>query len=162
MYDILSETGYFEPYNGGCVWRRLLVFFGIDTDRPDPLEICLLRAVRQHIIRGRAAGACVLCGTGFFASTFLNIRGWKVIPKTFAVSWLAFQIYWLMTLWSGIHYQECTALNYPRGLFPIFGGIAMQIEATVWSLICAAIFLVYNQCRKVVVPNEADDFLKIK
>jgi hypothetical protein len=94
-------------------------------------------------------------GLAFFASTFLAVRGWTVIFKAIAVCWGCFQIYWFMTFWAAIHYRECTAINYPKGLFPILGGISMEIETTVWALACAAIFLIYNQCRKLFVPPEA-------
>ena len=98
----------------------------------------------------------------FFCSTFLKLRGWTVILKAFAISWLCFQIYFVMTFWSGIHYEECTALNYPRGLFPIIGAIGMEIETLIWAMICSAVFLVFNQCRKAFDPDTSNLISGIK
>lgn len=93
-------------------------------------------------------------GLSFFVSSFFAVRGWKIIFKAIATSWLCFQIYWFMTFWAAIHYRECTAINYPKGLFPILGGISMQIETIVWAVSTAIIFLLYNVIRWVFLPDE--------
>jgi len=139
---------------GAAFWYFLeLIQAGLVESKFSCCQRCgnILYEVEQPIL-------AFCAGLSFFGSAFLPVRGWKVILKTFAISILSFEIYWAMTFWAGIHYEECTALNYPRGLFPILGGIAMEFEVLVWAVICTIVFLIFNQCRKVFVPEVPEDF----
>ena len=81
----------------------------------------------------------------FFAVSFLKINGWKGVLKTLAVSFLCFQIYFLMTKWNASQSAECAALDYPRGSPLFLNEFVMEIFTGFWSIICAAALIAYQQ-----------------
>ncbi len=86
----------------------------------------------------------------FLAAARLKIKGWKGFLKTLAVSFLCFQIYFVLTKWSAFQSDECTALNYPRGSLPFLNEFVMQTFSGVWSGVCAAVLIVYQQIREIL------------
>jgi hypothetical protein len=70
--------------------------------------------------------------------------------KTVAVSYLCFQVYSLLTAWSVMRSEECTALLRVRAPFPIAVvvlGIELLMISGLWASLCAAPILAFNALR---------------
>ena len=86
----------------------------------------------------------------FLLTAFLNFKDWKGFLKTLAVSFLCFQIYFLITKWSALQSAECSALNYPRGSPFGLNEFVMEAFTGIWATICAAVLIVYQQIRRPI------------
>jgi hypothetical protein len=108
---------------------------------------------KEQIVLAFCAALALLVGG------FLKMKGWRGVLKTIAVSYLCFQVYSLVTIWSVIRSEECTALHRPR-MFPIvalvFLLIDMLITSAAWAGICAAPLAVFNLSRAIIFPGEDD------
>lgn len=98
-------------------------------------------------------------GLALFVAAFLKIRGFKGVLKIIAVSYLCFQVYSLLTIWSVVTSRECTALHRPR-IFPlvalVFLGVQLLITSGLWASLCAAPLLIFNALLSIVFEREKD------
>ncbi|HEX8735508.1 MAG TPA: hypothetical protein VF721_09310 [Pyrinomonadaceae bacterium] len=93
----------------------------------------------------------------------LNARGFRGVLKTIAAGYLCFQFYSLLTIWSVVRAEECTALHRPR-IFPLvalgFLIVDMLIRSGVWAFFCAVPLLIFSFVQPVFFGRD-DDFQRL-
>ena len=106
----------------------------------------------QIVLAYSAALACV-------GLAFVKTRGFTGVFKTVGVTYLAFQVYSLITIRSVILGQECTALHRER-IFPVVALVIllinMAITSAVWAGICAAPLVFFNIVRSLITADRED------
>ncbi len=91
--------------------------------------------------------------------SFLNVRGFKGIIKTFFVCWLSFQAFSIWTAWHLFERSECTALYSPGPVgvagYPVVG-LVLLYQSAYWAIQCALALLVCNVIRRWLSSREDD------
>jgi hypothetical protein len=106
----------------------------------------------------------VCAGLALFILGFLTIRGFRGGLKTLAVSFLVFQVYSLLTIWSVLRSEECTALYRVRAPFVIavvLLGIEILMLSGLWAGLCALPILSFQALRSTVFADDEDQPLDL-